>query len=75
MEHGGNADARAETLRIGGNCQPRLGCRLEQKVVDQRLVLEGNVGDLGGQCEDDWKYPTGRRSASRSASQVREAAP
>ena len=53
VEHGGDADAGAEMLRIGGDRQHRLRCRPEQQVVDQRLVLEGDVGDLGRQREDD----------------------
>ena len=53
VEHGGDADARAEMLRIGGDRQHRLRCRPEQQVIDQRLVVEGDVGDLGGQREHD----------------------
>lgn len=53
MEHGGHADERAKMLRIGGDRQHRFGCRLEQQIVDQCLVVEGNAGDLGWQCEDD----------------------
>ena len=40
-------------LRIGGDGQHRLRRRLEQQVVDERLVLEGDVGDLGRQREHD----------------------
>ena len=53
MEHCGDADARAEMLRIRRDRQHRLRCRLEQQVVDRRLVVEGDVGDLGGQREDN----------------------
>ena len=53
VEHGGDADARAEVLGIGGDRQHRLRRRLEQQVVDQRLVLERDVGDLGRQREHD----------------------
>jgi hypothetical protein len=49
VEHGGDADARAEMLRIGGDRQHRLRRRPEQQVVDERLVLERDVGDLGRQ--------------------------
>ena len=38
---------------IGGDRQHRLRRRLEQQVVDRGLVVEGDVGDLGGQREDD----------------------
>lgn len=48
VQHGGDTDARAEVLRIGRNGQHRLRRRLEQKVIDQSLVLEGDDGDLGG---------------------------
>src|ERR1700747_2025586 len=52
VKHGGGADARAEVLGIGGDREP-LFCRgAEQQVVDDSLVLIGDRGDLGGQCED-----------------------
>jgi hypothetical protein len=53
VEHGGGAYASAEVLGIGGNRQQCLGGRAEQEVVDNRLVLVGERGDLGRQCEDD----------------------
>ncbi len=53
MEHGGDADADAEMLRVGGDRQHRLRRGLEQQVVDERLVLQGDVGDRGGDGEDD----------------------
>jgi len=53
VQHRGDADARAETLWIGGDRQHRLGRRLEQQIVDQRLVEERDVGNLGGEREDD----------------------
>ena len=53
MEHGGDADARAEVLGVGGDGQHRLRGRAEQQVVDHRLVVEGDGGDLGGQREHD----------------------
>jgi hypothetical protein len=63
VEHGGGADARAEVLGIvglqptgltrGGDCEQRLGGCAEQQVVDDRLVLVGDRGDLGRQREDD----------------------
>ena len=53
VEHGGDADACAQVARIGGDRQHRLGRRAEQQVVDRRLVVQGDVGDLGGQSEDD----------------------
>ena len=53
MQHGDDADAGAEVLRVGGNGGHRLGRGLEQQTVEGGLVLERNVGDLGGQCEHD----------------------
>ena len=53
MEHGGGADAGAEVLGIGGDRQQCLGGGAEQQVVDDRLVLVGDRGDLGRQREDD----------------------
>ena len=57
MKHGGDADTDAQVLWVGCDGQHGLGRRLEQQVVDQRLVVEGNVGDLGGQCEDHLEVP------------------
>lgn len=57
MQHGGDANARAEVLRIGRDGQHRLGRRLEQQIIDQRLVVERDVGDLGGQREHDMEVP------------------
>jgi hypothetical protein len=41
-------------LQISGDDQHRLRRCFEQHVVDRRLVVEGDVGDLGGQREDEW---------------------
>ena len=53
VEHGGDADAGAEVLRVGRDRHHRLRRRTEQQIVDDRLVLQGDVCDLGGQREDD----------------------
>src|SRR6478672_362727 len=53
MEHGGGADASAEVLGIGSDRQQCLGGGAEHEVVDDRLVLVGDRGDLGRQREDD----------------------
>jgi hypothetical protein len=53
MQHGGEADAGAEVLGIGGDGQQGLGGRLEQDGVDRRLVLVGDVGDRRRQREDE----------------------
>ena len=53
MQHGGDADAGAEVLGIGGDLQRRLGRRLHQQAVDDGLVLVGDVAQLTGQRVDD----------------------
>ena len=53
VEHGGDADPCAQVARIGGDCQHRLGRRVEQQVIDRGLVVERDVGNLGGQSEDN----------------------
>ena len=45
VQHGGEADAGAEVLRVGGDGDERLGRGLEQDIVDHGLVLVGDVGD------------------------------
>ena len=55
VQHCGDADARAEVPGIGGDGRHRLGRRLEQQIVDQRLVVERDVGDLGGSVNTTWK--------------------
>jgi hypothetical protein len=52
MEHGCDADARAEMFGIGGDGERGFGGGLEQDVVDHRLVLPGDVCDRGRQRED-----------------------
>ena len=52
VQHGGQADARAQMLGVGGDGGQRLGGGLEQEVVDDGLVLEGDVADRGRQGED-----------------------
>ena len=53
VEHGGEADAGAEMLGIGGDGDERLGRGLEQDAVDHGLVLVGDVGDRRRQREHD----------------------
>jgi hypothetical protein len=45
VQHGGDANAGAEVLRIGGDRQHGLGRDLEQEIVDHGLVLVGDVGN------------------------------
>jgi hypothetical protein len=52
MEHGGGADASTQMPGIGSDREQRLGSRAEQQIVDDRLVLVGDWGDLGRQRED-----------------------
>ena len=53
VQHGDNADPGAEMARIGRDRHHRLRRRSEQQIVDDRLVLPGDVGDLRRQREDD----------------------
>jgi len=50
VEHRDEADASAEMLGIGRDRERGLGRGFEQQVVDHRLVLIGDVGDLRRQC-------------------------
>ena len=53
MQHGGDADPGAKMLRVGGDCDGGFGRCLEQDVVDDGLVLIGDVGDRAGQRVDE----------------------
>ena len=53
VEDGGEADARTQMLRVGGEGDQRLGGGPEQEVVDGGLVLERDGADRGRQGEDD----------------------
>ena len=48
---------------------------MEQQVIDAALLWSAMSATSAGRVKTTWKYPTGSRSASRSASQVRAAAP
>lgn len=61
MEHSGDADARTEVLAIAGDDEHRLRRRLEQQIIDQRLVLVGDLRDLGGQREHDMEVTHGEQ--------------
>jgi hypothetical protein len=52
MQDCGDADLRAEVLGIGGNRQHGIRRGLEQKRVDDGLVLVSDGSDLGGQRKD-----------------------
>jgi len=53
VQHGGEADARAQMLRVRGDGGQRLGGRSEQQVVDGGFVVERDGGDRRRQGEDD----------------------
>ena len=55
VEYGEKADAGAKVLGIGRNGEHGLGRGLEQDVVDDCLVLIGDIGNLAWQREDLWK--------------------
>jgi hypothetical protein len=45
VQHGSDADTRAQMLGVGRDRGQRLGRGLEQDVVDHRFVLIGDVGN------------------------------
>jgi hypothetical protein len=53
VEHGGDADARAEMARVSRDGQHGLGCCPEQEIVSHRFVVKGDVGNLSRDGEDD----------------------
>ncbi len=53
VEDGGDTDPGAEVLRVGGDGEHRIGDGLEQQIIDQRLVVIGDRGNLGRQREHD----------------------
>ena len=53
VEDGCDADAGAEMTPVGGDREHGLRRCPEQHVVDHRFVVEGDVGDLGRNGEDD----------------------
>ena len=53
VQHGSEADARAEMLRVGGDGDQRLSGGPEQEVVDGGLVVERDGADRSRQGEDD----------------------
>jgi len=52
VQHGGDADAGAEVFWVGGDGSQGLGRSLEQQIVDDRLVVIGDVTDRRRQRED-----------------------
>jgi Bacterial regulatory helix-turn-helix protein, lysR family len=51
VQHGGDANAGAEVLRVSGDRGQGLGRGLEQEIVNDSFVLIGDVADRRRQCE------------------------
>jgi len=60
VEHGGEPDAGAEVLGVGRDGDQGLGGGFEQQVIDDRLVVIGDIGDRSGQGEDDMEIRHGQ---------------
>ncbi len=69
VENGHDADPRAQLSGIRGDRDQRLGRRLEQNVIDRRLVVIGDVGDgrRQGEHEGDNREPAALRLLTRRA--------
>jgi hypothetical protein len=61
VKHGGEANAGAEMLGIGRDGQHRLRRRLEQQVIDERLVVKGDGGNFGWKRKDDVEVSDGQQ--------------
>jgi len=55
MQHGGEPDAGAEMRGVGGDGDQGFGGDFEQEVMNDRLVLIGDVGDRSGRVKTTWK--------------------
>ncbi len=55
MQHGGDSNPCTEMLGIGSNREHGLRTGLEQQAVDDTLVGECDIGNLGWQREDHMK--------------------
>jgi len=53
MKNGEESDLAAEVLGIGGDDLERCGNGIEQDGIDDRLVVEGDLGDVGRHREHD----------------------
>jgi hypothetical protein len=60
VEHGGEPDAGAEVFGVGRDGDQGLGGGFEQQVIDDRLVVIGDVGDRSRQGEDDMEIRHGQ---------------
>ena len=61
MQHGGKPDAGAEVFGVGRDGDQGLGGGFEQQVIDDRLVLLGDVGDRSRQGEDNMEIGYGQQ--------------
>jgi hypothetical protein len=61
VEHRDDADARAQVLGVGRDCERGLRRRFHQQVVDHPLVLIGDVAQRGRQRVDDMEIPDGKQ--------------
>jgi hypothetical protein len=61
VEHGGEPDAGAEVFGVGGDGDQGLGGGFEQQVIDDRLVVIGDVGDRSRQGEDNMEIGHGQQ--------------
>ncbi len=55
VKYGGDADLGAQPFGIGGDRLQRLGRDPHQQRIDDRLVVEGDLGDARWECEDHMK--------------------
>src|SRR4029450_2429760 len=55
MQHAQEADLGAETLRVGGYFQQRVGDAAKQQVIQETLVVEHQLGKLVRHRKDDVK--------------------
>ena len=53
---------------VRGNLEERGGTRLEEQIVDDAFIRQGQPRELMREREDDVVEPTGRSSACRAAS-------
>jgi hypothetical protein len=59
VEDGEEAELRTEELRVGRRLEERLRGGTEEDRVDDLLVAQGELGDLGRQGEDDVEVGNG----------------
>jgi hypothetical protein len=61
MQHRRDGDLRTDPLGVGSDLQRRLGRRLHEEVVDDALVLESHVAQLGRQRVNDMEVADGQQ--------------